>query len=64
MIWVCFSRSGIGSMTDLLAKETFTRFFFIDKVMEFRHGTGGDTAKEARFWHFSAPRQRSHASSG
>jgi transposase len=33
MIWVCFSLSGIDSMTALPAKETFACPFFIDKVL-------------------------------
>jgi hypothetical protein len=33
MIWVCFSRSGIGSMIALQAKETFTCLFFVNKVL-------------------------------
>jgi histone-lysine N-methyltransferase SETMAR len=34
MIWVCFSRCGIGSVTALPEKESFTRQFFVDKVIE------------------------------
>jgi hypothetical protein len=34
MIWVCFSRSGIGSITVLPEKETFTRILFVKKVLD------------------------------
>jgi hypothetical protein len=34
MIWVCFSRTGIGNVTALLEQETFTRVFFIEKVLD------------------------------
>jgi histone-lysine N-methyltransferase SETMAR len=34
MIWVCFSRCGIGTVTALSEKERFTRQFFVDKVLE------------------------------
>jgi hypothetical protein len=34
MIWVYFSRSGIGSITPLAEKEIFTRRSFIEKVLD------------------------------
>jgi hypothetical protein len=33
MIWVSFSRSGIGNVALLSPKETFSRVFFVQKVM-------------------------------
>jgi hypothetical protein len=34
MIWICFSRSGIGSITALPETEIFTRRLFIEKVWD------------------------------
>jgi hypothetical protein len=34
VIWVCSSRGGIGCVTALPEKESFTRQFFVDKVLE------------------------------
>jgi hypothetical protein len=34
MIWVCFSRPGIETITAFPEKETFTRRFFVEKVLD------------------------------
>jgi hypothetical protein len=49
MNWICFSRSGIGSITAWPEKEIFTRRFFVEKRLD-------DFDKE---WAQTQPKKRS-----
>jgi hypothetical protein len=65
MIWVCFSRSGIGSITALPEKETFTRRLFVEKVLDDFDKERAETRPEKRapgiFVHLdNAPTHRAH----